>query len=222
MRIDELSKILDRTIGDPGWWPARTPFEVAVGAVLTQNTSWGNVEKAIQALAAHDALQPAAILAAPPETLQAWIRPAGYFRQKAARLHTLARWWQNALGDDPHAQPDPARRDEDLRQELLELKGIGPETADSILCYAFARPVFVVDAYTARLAVRLGLIAPPFGYDELQALFTEALPREVELYNRLHAQIVLFAKTRCLKRAPHCDGCPLAYGCGGPAADHAG
>lgn len=215
--LDELVERLQREYGDPGWWPADTPFEVGVGAVLTQNTAWRNVEKAMAALAEAEALTPARIQEAEPELLQTWIRPAGYFRQKADKLARLAGWWRTELGDSPWAQPPDARATDDLRASLLAVRGIGPETADSILLYAFGRPVFVVDAYTARLAVRLGLLDnAPTGYDELQARFVDGLPHDTALYNRLHAQIVYHCKDVCQKRRPKCDACVLAEICQGP------
>jgi endonuclease-3 related protein len=165
------------------------------------------------------ALAPSPLVAATPEQLEQWIRPTGYYRQKADRLRRLARWWLECLGPDPFAQPDGKTATSDLREALLKLKGVGPETADSILLYAFARPEFVVDAYTARLAVRLGLMSPPFGYDELKECFTSRLPRDTALYNRLHAQIVLHAKDRCRKLSPLCPDCPLKEFCRGPEAD---
>lgn len=219
LSLKGMVEILDRMYGDPHWWPAETPFEVAVGAVLTQNTAWGNVEKAIARLKKEGALNPRGIVQAPLEILAEWIRPSGYFKQKAGRLKRLAEFWLEKLGDDPRAIPEPKLSTETLRKMLLALSGIGPETADSILLYAFSRPIFVVDTYTARLVVRLGFLTPPFSYEELQGFFEEHLPCDISLYNRLHAQIVLHGKSLCRKRAPLCDRCDLRSYCFGPSRD---
>lgn len=213
-RIRRIAEVL---VADPAtvdWWPGAHAFEKAVGAILTQNTRWPNVELALAAMGRAELLTPATVRDADPARLQAAIRPAGFFRQKAVKLKTLAGWWLDELGDDPDGRPGGPTSD--LREALLALKGIGPETADSILAYAFEREAFVVDAYTARIAARLGLIAPPFGYDELQEVFTGALPRDGDLYRRLHAGLVRHAQTFCTARAPRCDACPLADGCSGP------
>jgi len=220
-RWQEIQARLDATHGDPGWWPADTPWEVAVGAVLTQNTAWRNVERALTNLRKAARTTPQAIAGAAPEVLAQEIRPSGYFRQKTQRLQRLARWWLDRFGDDV-APADPAATTHELRAALLALKGIGPETADSILLYAFGREIFVVDAYTARLCARLQLIAPPLGYDELQQEITSMLPQEVEVYQRVHAQIVLHCKDFCTKRKPKCNACSLQDVCPGPAQDPVG
>ena len=219
MRVRRIADLLAADPATVDWWPGEHGFEKAIGAILTQNTRWPNVELAIAAMRRADLLTPAAVRDVDPARLQAAIRPAGFFRQKAVKLKTLAVWWLGALGDDPDARPDGPTSD--LRETLLALKGIGPETADSILAYAFEREAFVVDAYTARIASRLGLLAPPFGYDELQDAFTSALPKDGDLYRRLHAGLVRHAQAFCTARAPRCAACPLAEGCGGPQ-DQAG
>lgn len=216
-RIRRIAEVL---VADPAtidWWPGAHAFEKAVGAILTQNTRWPNVELALAAMRRAELLTPAALHEADPVRLQAAIRPAGFFRQKAVKLKTLAGWWLCELGDDPDGRP--AGSTSALREALLALKGIGPETADSILAYAFEREAFVVDAYTARIASRLGLIAPPFGYDELQEVFTSALPRDGDLYRRLHAGLVRHAQAFCTARAPRCDACPFVNDCNGPDSD---
>jgi endonuclease-3 related protein len=196
--------ILLHHLGPSGWWPAQTPFEVAVGAILTQNTAWTNVERAITALKEANVLDPHAMWALPEAVLAELIRPAGYFRVKAKRLrHFLAFLMEHggnmeALAELPH-----------IRQRLLEVRGIGPETADSILLYALGLPFFVVDAYTRRIFHRHGLIPEDISYEELQALFHDALPSDVPLYREFHALIVRTAKTWCRTR-PHCTACPLA------------
>ena len=201
-----IYETLRAAFGDREWWPAETPFEVIVGAILTQNTNWTNVEKAIGRMREEGLLEAHALAACPPERLQAAVRPSGYFRQKAARLLRLAAWLVERCNGDPKALgsvPTP-----ELREELLSLRGVGPETADSILLYALGRPVFVVDTYTMRVAVRHGLADAECGYHELQDLFQGALPDDVGLYGDFHAQFVEVGKRFCRPR-PRCSACPL-------------
>ncbi len=192
------------------WWPAESPFEMSVGAILTQNTNWRNVERAIINLRSADALDAISLSALPRNRLEDLIRPAGFFRQKAARLQDfcayLGRHYQSRL-EQMLAKPLAA-----AREELLALKGIGPETADSILLYAGEHPSFVVDAYTGRLFQRLGLLHGTETYAEIRDLFMHSLPQEASLYNEYHALIVVHAKEHCRKQ-PRCAGCPLAADC---------
>ncbi|MFA5529601.1 MAG: hypothetical protein WDA11_02925 [Thiohalomonadaceae bacterium] len=204
-------RLLER-YGPQHWWPGETPFEVMVGAVLTQNTAWTNVERAIQNLKANDALAPAAIMAARHEDLAAWLRPSGYFNVKAARVRNFCAWYLQRGGLAALAgEPTTA-----LRNELLAVKGIGPETADDILLYAFERPVFVIDAYTRRLFSRLGQVSGDEPYEALRARFERELrgtdAERVTLYNEYHALIVRHAKESC-RRRPLCQACPLADSC---------
>jgi endonuclease III related protein len=196
--------------GPRNWWPAETPFEVVVGAILTQNTNWNNVEKAIVNLRQADALTIDAILNLQLETLEQLIRPSGFFRQKAERLHLFCRYLQK------HHQGSLERLfDQELnllREELLRLKGIGPETADSILLYAGQRPSFVVDAYTQRLFRRLGILAGEEKYAVIRDLFMSNLPEDIQLYNEYHALIVIHCKDFCRKK-PLCHNCPCADIC---------
>ncbi|MGM0553536.1 MAG: endonuclease III domain-containing protein [Pseudomonadota bacterium] len=194
--------------GDLQWWPAETAFEVMVGAVLTQNTSWANVERALANLRAIDALSPAALAALPPSELAQRIRPSGYFNVKADRLRHLLAFLQRAGGIDALAMLET----DILREALLEVKGIGPETADDILLYAFERPVFVVDAYTRRLFERLDLPHARAPYDTLRQSVEESLGPDVPMLNDFHALIVEHGKTRCRPR-PDCATCPLAVMC---------
>jgi endonuclease-3 related protein len=197
--------------GPQHWWPAQTPFEVMVGAVLTQNTAWTNVERAIANLRAHDRLDAAGIVATRSDRLAGWLRPSGYFNVKAARLKHLCRWY---LDNGGHAAL--ARRETgSLRRALLDVHGIGRETADDILLYAFARPVFVIDAYTRRLLARLALCAGDEPYEELREAVESALRADTALYQEYHALIVHHAKVHCRVR-PLCAGCVLRRGC--PAA----
>ena len=196
--------------GHQHWWPGETPFEVAAGAVLTQNTAWVNVERAISALKAAGALDPAAILAMPHEDLARLIRPAGYFNVKARRLRSAVRFLWDEAGGDPARL---AGRDAGpLRERLLSVPGVGPETADSILLYAVGVPVFVVDAYTRRMFGRIGVIDPADGYDDVRSTFEAALPRDAALFNDYHAQIVAHGKLTCRPR-PLCGDCVVADLC---------
>jgi endonuclease-3 related protein len=203
--MDVYQALLDR-FGPQHWWPGRTRFEVMVGAVLTQNTSWSNVEKAIRNLKREKALRPEAIHRAPPARLAEWIRPSGYFNVKARRLQALAGMLMDRYRgrlDRLFRTPTP-----DLREQLLEVPGVGPETADSILLYAGRRPVFVVYAYTRRFMIRHGWAERGVTYDQLAARFTERLPQDVPLYNEFHALVVALGKHYCRPR-PVCEGCPL-------------
>ena len=192
--------------GDPLWWPAETPYEVIVGAVLTQNTSWGNVEKAIANFG--DDLSPETVAEAEIEQLIEIIRPSGFFNQKAVYLKAVTSWFSKYNYDVSTVQRESLEK---VRAELLSTRGVGPETADSILLYAFEFPTFVVDAYTMRLCSRFPIDAGK-GYASVKAHFELNLPRSVKLYNDYHALIVMNGKEYCRKR-PICDGCPLADMC---------
>ena len=191
--------------GPQGWWPAETPFEVIVGAILTQQTAWANVEKAIQNLKRQGLLDVHALATASLGRIEKCVRCTGFYRQKAARLADVSRYLAEKWGGDLDrffAQPL-----EEARKELLALKGVGFETADSILLYAGGKPIFPVDAYTVRMCRCLGIEAK--GYEELRAYFEERLPRDVELYKEFHALIVELGKNYCRKNDPRCSKCPL-------------
>lgn len=192
--------------GPQFWWPARTPFEVMVGAILTQNTNWGNVERAIANLRTENVLTPQRINVTTLLRLKRLIRSAGFYNQKARRLKSFSRFLIDRYG----GRVGKMRSDEfgKLRGELLALDGIGPETADSILLYALGKPAFVVDAYTRRVFSRHGFLSAKHGYEDWQKLFTDNLPRDTKVYNEYHALIVRLAKTHCRVR-PDCAGCPL-------------
>jgi len=194
--------------GPQGWWPGDTPFEVAVGAVLTQNTAWSNVEQAIQGLRDAGMLAPVPIVAATHERLAASIRPAGYFNVKAERLRALCRFWLDAGEETGLAGMETVS----LRHALLGVHGVGPETADDILLYAFERPVFVIDAYTRRFFGRLGLGGADQSYENLRCGVERALGADVLAFNELHALIVRHAKEACRKR-PLCVLCCLRGCC---------
>lgn len=198
--------------GPQHWWPGETPFEVMVGAVLTQNTAWGNVEKAIARLKAADALACPAMLALADHELAELIRPAGYFNVKAKRLKALCAFLaERGVADAPERLAGQGSLPE-LRRDLLAVHGIGEETADSILLYALGLPSFVVDAYTRRTFGRLGLLAGSERYGEIQRRFEARLPRDVRLYNEYHALIVRLGKEHCRPR-PRCADCPLQALC---------
>lgn len=191
-----------KAYGPQHWWPADDPFEVMVGAVLTQNTAWLNVEKAINSLKQSIDISAEAILNLADDELAALIRPSGYFNIKARRLKNLCQWFLDAGGFEELLSQDTG----DLREALLSIKGIGPETADDILLYAFERPVFVIDLYTRRLFSRLGLVSGDEGYETLRHLFETAMPASVPIYNEYHALIVRHAKETCSKTGDcrHC------------------
>lgn len=184
-----------------------------VGAILTQNTNWGNVEKAIANLRAADVLTPQGINDTMLLRLKRLIRPSGFYNQKAARLKAFSRFLINRYGGSiAKMQKEETAI---LRKELLELKGVGPETADSILLYALNRPVFVIDAYTRRIFSRHRFLSPDSGYQEWQSLFMDNLPRRAVLYNEYHALIVKLAKDHC-RPQPICHGCPWQRLSSGP------
>jgi endonuclease-3 related protein len=192
--------------GPQHWWPAESPFEVMVGAILTQAAAWTNVERAIGQLKAAGAMSPQAILALAEHDLARLVRPAGYFNAKARKLKALCSLIVDRFGGDVDAML--AHDPEELRRLLLATYGIGPETADSILLYAAGRPYFVVDAYTRRLFARLQVRPPGDTYGEWQEFFTARLPRDASLYNEFHALIVRHCKERCRVR-PLCLSCPV-------------
>jgi len=196
--------------GPQHWWPGDSPWEIIVGAILTQAAAWANVEKAINNLKAANSLDPLAICQIPQEQLARLIYPCGYYNAKARKLKAFAQRLQEGYGGDLSrlfALEIPA-----LRQELLRIHGVGPETADSIILYAANKPIFVVDAYTLRIAARLGLARPKATYSELQALFMENLPQETALFNEYHALLVRLGKHACRKE-PRCSLCPLLGEC---------
>ncbi|TFZ83484.1 endonuclease III domain-containing protein [Candidatus Macondimonas diazotrophica] len=208
--MNDLYARLLAAYGAQDWWPAETPFEVMVGAVLTQNTTWIQVERVIERLRAAELLRPAPLRDLPIETLAELIRPAGYPRVKTRRLQTLCAWLI-ARGDLAGLIDRPT---DVLRAELLAVHGVGPETADSILLYALGRPVFVIDAYTRRILSRYGLITGKEPYESLRRLVESRLHTDdpVRDYNELHALLVRHAKTACRVR-PQCTACCLRAGC---------
>ncbi|MBW2064447.1 MAG: endonuclease III domain-containing protein [Deltaproteobacteria bacterium] len=193
--------------GPQHWWPGETEIEIIVGAVLTQNTNWKNVEKAIKRLKEKNLLSIEAIHSLPTQVLAEVIRPAGYYNVKAKRLKNLIHFIVERYGEDITVFLN--EETEKLRQGLLSVRGIGEETADSILLYAAARPVFVIDAYTFRILSRHGMVAEQSSYSELQSFFMDHLPEDRGLYGEFHALIVRTGKEFCLSRGPRCPICPL-------------
>jgi endonuclease-3 related protein len=202
----DIYNILYKSFGPQHWWPGETPFEVAVGAILTQNTNWGNVEKAIGNLKQQKALRAKFLYDMPHERLASLIKPAGYFNVKTKRLKEFLSFLLN------HYKGNMERMKEEevhtVRHSLLNVKGIGPETADSIILYALEKPVFVIDAYTKRILVRHKLAPEQATYQELQELFHHNLPADVQLFNEYHALFVMVGKHYC-KPKPRCRECPL-------------
>lgn len=205
--ILEMYEVLASSLGPSHWWPADTPFEIAIGAILTQNTNWGNVEKAIHNLKERDVLNPHALLELPTKELAQLIYPAGYYNVKAVRIKHFLEFLAHEVDCDMSNLQEYELLD--LRRRLLKVKGIGPETADSILLYALNLPTFVVDAYTLRLAQRHGLAYEGIDYHELREIFMDALPEDVALYNEYHALIVRAGKEWCKKKTGLCTACPL-------------
>ncbi|HLG43193.1 MAG TPA: endonuclease III domain-containing protein [Planctomycetota bacterium] len=204
--LEDYYRKLSLHFGPQRWWPGETPFEVMVGAVLAQNTAWRNAERAIQNLKTFRLLDPHKIHELDEETLQEAIRPAGFFRQKAKRIKAAVAWLVERFGGSMEAA---ARENAGtLRTELLEIKGIGPETADSILLYALGKPAFVIDTYTYRVLTRHHWVGEETTYEEMQELMQSKLPRDAKLYNEYHALMVAVGKEFCRTQA-RCDRCPL-------------
>jgi endonuclease-3 related protein len=207
--FDIYRRLLDR-FGPQHWWPAEEPFEVIVGAILTQSAAWGNVEKAIENLRAAEALSSAKLRRLQLPRLAKMVHPCGYYNAKALKLKSFAFWLGNHYNDDLDRLF--AVDTDDLRQQLLSVHGIGRETADSILLYAAGKPVFVIDAYTRRILSRISLIPEKDSYDGYQALFMEHLPADAVMFNEYHALLVRLGKDFCRHR-PLCPQCCLSDIC---------
>lgn len=206
-----LHEVYDRLLaafGPQHWWPGDSPFEIMVGAVLVQNTAWRNVERAIENLRDAGVMSPEKLYAVPDEALADLVRPAGYYRVKARRLRNLLRLiveQHDGSLETMFQQGLPT-----LREELLGVSGIGPETADAILLYAGSLPTFVVDTYTHRILARHGWIGYDADYHEIKDHFESSLPHDAALYNEYHALLVRLGKDYCRKSGPKCEACPLA------------
>jgi len=205
-KLQALYDAMFATYGPQHWWPGDTPTEIIIGAILTQNTAWRNVERAIENLKNASALNWLDLRDLPHEQLAELIRPAGYFNVKTRRLKAFVQWlWDSYNADLDRMFATPLHS---LREELLSINGIGRETADSILLYACGLPTFVVDAYTARILTRHRLIDETADYDEIKELFESSLPDNVQLFNEYHALLVHVGKEHCRPK-PRCSGCPL-------------
>ncbi len=231
--IKHVYSLLSEAFGPQGWWPV-TPagknssvyrpgfhgplsdaaiFEICAGAILTQNTSWKNVQKAMEALAAAGMLSQGNIAACPLPRLAGLVRPSGYYRRKADKLRAFSR---RALKEHPEGLKSwfGAAGADELRRELLSYSGVGPETADCMALYGGGKLSFVIDAYTRRIGSRLGLAGPDgLSYDSWKGLFERSLPPDVKMYNEYHALLVKLGKDFCRPRAPFCRACPLAAVC---------
>ena len=202
----EMYERLLRAVGPRHWWPAESPFEVIVGAILTQNTSWANVEKAIDNFKKAGILTPLGIRGVDHNELAQVIKPSGFYRLKASRLKRFIDFFYDEFDGDMSRM-----RSQDLgslRERLLKVDGIGPETADSIILYALEKPIFVVDAYTKRIFSRHNLISEKWNYEEVQDMVMGELGRDVGMYNEFHALLVFLGKHWC-RKIPRCAGCPL-------------
>ena len=209
LKASQLVRIytaLRKTFGHQKWWPGDTPFEVMIGAILTQNTAWINVEKAISNLKKAGKLSFETLRRIPGKKLSQLIRPAGYFNVKADRL----KCFMNFLDRECRGDLSKLKRKTMpvLREKLLAVKGVGPETADSILLYALNKTSFVIDAYTQRIFSRHGLVKGHETYERWREIFMRALPENRDLYNDFHAQIVRTGKDHC-RKVPRCEKCPL-------------
>ena len=222
MRATEqgLNSVFSRLLGAYGeqhWWPAESRFEMILGAILTQNTSWTNAEAALANLRRANLLDADALVGVDAPQLAEFLRPSGYFNQKAKCIAFLSNWYRQQGGFS--ALQNFTTRE--LRAVLLLLKGIGPETADAILLYAFERPVFVIDAYTRRIFSRLGMVEPDQSYASLQEWFVSNLVAEAPFFNEYHALIVRHAKETCTKKCPLCEHCCLSELCSNYQTDQA-
>ncbi|AKB84157.1 endonuclease III domain-containing protein [Methanococcoides methylutens] len=199
--VSEIYETLLGKIGHLHWWPADTPFEVVVGTILTQQTKWTNVEKAIEALKMSDLMEPEKLADADVEQIEELVRCCGFYRQKARRLQDIAGFFATEGMDNIFSLPT-----DELRKIMLSLKGVGNETADSIVLYAADKPKFVIDAYTTRIMKCIGIEG---NYMQLQSLFEAGLPSDVPLYKEYHALIVEYAKNYCGKK--QCEDCTLVH-----------
>lgn len=205
-QINQLFDSLSAHYPTQNWWPADTSFEMMIGAILTQNTNWKNVERAIENF--DGKLSPQFIQQIPHEELASIIRPSGYYNQKAIKLKAITSWFQKYSFDINMAKEVDGEK---MREELLSIKGVGPETADSILVYSLDKHFFVIDTYTRRILRRFGMDIPT-DYDELRILIEKAIPKNLITYQEYHALIVVHAKNYCSK-IPKCEICPLTDPC---------
>jgi endonuclease-3 related protein len=208
-KLELIYRRLYAYFGPQHWWPGQTPFEVIIGAILTQNTNWTNAERAIDNLKKNKLLIPRRLHRLSPKRLAAIIRSAGYYNIKAKRLKEFLNFLFKLYGGS--IKKLSLQDVDSLRPRLLSVNGIGPETADSILLYALDKPVFVVDAYTKRILSRHRIIKEDAGYEEIQNLFMQNLTPSLRLFNEYHALLVKLGKEFCLKKNPRCKLCPLKF-----------
>ena len=206
-RINEIYKLLYKEYGSQGWWPGESQLECILGAILTQNTSWSNVEKAIDNLKSYNLISIEQLKLITTDELAKLIRSSGYYNQKALVINNFI----NFVSETYHGDLEEMFQDEtaELRNKLLKIKGIGPETADCILLYGGNKPVFVIDSYTYRILSRHRIVPDQTSYIEMQEMITDSLKEDPELYNEYHALIVKVGKEHCKKNHPICTGCPL-------------
>ncbi len=205
-RLMEMFDLMLDHFGPQKWWPGNGPLEMMSGAILTQNTSWSNVEKAVGNLKSRDLLSIDALFNLPENELSRYIKPAGYFNVKAKRLKNLISFLVDKYNGDLEGFFEEDIHS--LRSGLLSVNGVGPETADSIILYAAKKPVFVIDAYTHRILSRHNVVDEQITYDDLQSVFMDNLLEDVDIFNEFHALIVITGKEYC-RRNPKCDICPL-------------
>lgn len=203
----EIYERLYAYFGPQNWWPAETPFEVCVGAILTQNASWKNVKKAIENLKKNDLLEPKKLYEIPLNNLTEIIKPSGFYNLKAKRLKNFVKFLVEKY--EGSLEKLFSKELYEVRKELMSIKGLGKETVDSILLYAGNFPIFVVDAYTYRILNRHHLVPEETTYEEIQALFMENLPHNPQFFNEFHALLVACGKEFCKKKEPLCNACPL-------------
>jgi endonuclease-3 related protein len=207
-KLMEMYERMLTKFGPQHWWPGDSPLEIMVGAVLVQNTSWRNVEHAINNLREAGVMEPRALYNVPPTELAELIRPAGYYQLKTKRLRNLLRFIVEQYGGSLDAMFNTGVAS--LREQLLEINGIGPETADAILLYGGGLPTFVVDTYAHRILARHGWLDYDATYDDIKDYFESTLPNDAALYNEYHALLVRVGKDYCKRSAPNCEACPLA------------
>ena len=212
MNSFEIYKILRNHFGEVGsWWPKDRPFEVVIGAILTQQSTWTNVEKALKNLKEANVLTPKDIVELPLEDLKQIVKPSGFFNQKAERLKKISEYLLVFYGGDLGLLFTKDKKF--LREELLGLKGIGEETADSIILYAAEKTEFVIDAYTKRIYSRLKIVEEKKSYEDLKKYIINEIPEELIVYQEFHGLIVILGKNICKKKNPNCKECPLNSKC---------
>jgi len=206
-RIESIYRLLHKQYGPQGWWPGDSRLECIIGAILTQNTSWSNVEKAISNLKRLNLISVNKLNLVTTKELAILIRPSGYYNQKALKIKGFLEFLNHGYEGSLVKMFDEELSL--LREKLLQIRGIGPETADCIILYAGNKPIFVIDAYTYRILSRHGLVPEQTSYNEIQEIVMDSLKQDVVMYNEYHALLVKVGKEHCRKENPVCAGCPL-------------